>query len=204
MTDAYPLRWPAGWPRAKSRNHNVPFSVTPDRAAQSLYAELRKINATHLVVSTNAPLRNDGTPYRDALAERLTDPGVAVYFQRNARPMVMAQDAYSMPYANIRSLALAVEAMRAIERHGGGHMMERSFDGFAQLPPPAGSQVAAKRPWRAVLDLDGMAGPAFAQLAGAEAAYRTLARKHHPDAGGSADAMAELNNAINEAREELR
>lgn len=204
MTTAYPLAWPPGWPRVKSRNRNVPFSVTPDKAVASLYGELRKIGATHLVVSSNAPLRNDGTPYRDALSERLADPGVAVYFQRSARPMVMAQDAYSMPYANIRSLALAVEAMRAIERHGGGHMMERSFAGFAQLPPPEGERPKPQRPWRQVLGLIGMAGPNFAQLAGAEASYKTLARSSHPDApGGSHEAMAELNIAIEQAREEL-
>jgi hypothetical protein len=101
---------------------------------------------------------------------------------------------------------LAIEAMRQLERHGGGHMMQRAFDGFAQLPPPSGSaQTAPKRPWRTVLGLDGMSGPNFAQLAGAEASYKTLARKHHPDTeGGSHEAMAELNIAINDAREELK
>lgn len=205
-TSAYPLSWPVGWQRAKHRNRHVPFSVTPDRAVHSLYAELRKIGATHVVVSSNAPLRNDGTPYRDALSERLDDPGVAVYFQRNARPMVMAQDAYSMPYANIRSLALAIEAMRAIERHGGGHMMERSFDGFAQLPPPAGSSEQPQRPWREVLDMQGVDQTLITdfQRAIMEDRYRKLAKERHPDKpGGSHDAFAELNIAVQRAREEL-
>ena len=78
-----------------------------------------------------------------------------------------------MPYANIRSLALAVKAMRAIERYGGGHMMERSFAGFAQLPPPEGESTIPRRPWREVLGRIGMAGPNFAQLAGAEASCKT-------------------------------
>jgi len=34
----------------------------------------------------------------------------------------------------------------------------------------------------------------------AEAAYRALARQRHPDAGGSNEAMQELNHAIEEIR----
>jgi hypothetical protein len=41
------------------------------------------------------------------------------------------------------------------------------------------------------------------QLILAEAAYKERARKAHPDAGGTAEAMAELNVAIGDAREEL-
>lgn len=202
MTDAYPLRWPEGWPRARSRKPGT-FSrtLTVDGAFRDLRRELGRLRASHVVISSNIRPRNVSS---DPTADARHEPGVAIYFQISGRPMSMAQDAFDSVAKNARSLALAIEAMRAIERHGGGHMMQRSFDGFAQLPPPEGTQSAPKRPWRTVLELDGMAGPNFAQLAGAEASYRTLARKHHPDAGGSADAMAELNIAINEAREELR
>jgi hypothetical protein len=40
-----------------------------------------------------------------------------------------------------------------------------------------------------------------ADLEVAEAAYRTLARRHHPDRGGSLDVMRRLNWAIQEIRE---
>lgn len=205
MTEAYPLRWPAGWPRAKGRILGG-FQVSPDKAVLSLLENLRKIRATNVVVSSNCPLRQDGTPYRDALTSRLPDPGVAVYFQYHGKPMVMAQDAYVLPLANARSLALAIEAMRAIERHGGGHMMQRSFDGFAQLPPPNGGASAPIRPWREVLGMEGVDPSLIAEFQRpiVEDRYRKLAKERHPDTPtGSAEAFAELNNAVETARAEL-
>ncbi len=203
MTEAYPLKWPAGWPKKTGYMAGGPFKgLTPEKALNSLKRELKLLGAQNVVVSSNLRPRNY---VGDVRTNAQTSPGVALYFTLKARPMVMAQDVYTSAWANMRSLALAIEGMRQIERHGGGHMMERAFDGFAQLPPPAGSTAPAKRPWREVLELEGFSGPAFAVLAGAEASYKTLARKRHPDApGGSHDAMSELNMAIEDARAECR
>lgn len=208
MTQAYPLKWPDGWPRSKGRKGCGAFQVTPETAMRSLWDNLRKLRATGIVVSSNCKLRADGLPYAEDL--KFTghkDPGVAAYFQFLGRPMVMAQDAYNAPFANMRSLALAIDATRAIERHGGGHMMQRSFDGFAALPPPEGHSSAAKKPWRDVLDMPAEAYgglPADAQAAVAETRYKKLAKERRPDmAGGSAEAFAELNLAVEDARQEL-
>lgn len=206
--EAYPLAWPAGWPRAKGRMNHTRFSVLPEKALLSLLANLRQLRTSHVVVSSNCKLRNDGFPYSEDLKTTShKDPGVAIYFQFKAKPMVMAQDGYNAPYANMRSLALAIEALRTMERHGGGHMMERSFAGFAQLPPPEGSAAVQIRPWRDVLEMaesyNGI--PLEDQLVLAEAKYRKLARDRHPDASsGSADLMAELNLAIEAARAQLQ
>ncbi len=48
---------------------------------------------------------------------------------------------------------------------------------------------------------DGAAREAFLMLA--EARFKAKARQAHPDAGGTVDAMAELNIAVEEARAEL-
>jgi hypothetical protein len=205
MTEAYPLRWPEGWPRQNGRKGTGPFRTSADTAIRSLYENMRSLKATGLVVSSNCKIRQDGTPYREDMVARLKDSGVAVYFTYAGKPMVMAQDAYQLPMANIRSLALAIEAMRAIERHGGGYMMQRSFDGFAALPPPGGEAGYVKPPWRKVLKMDayGEIAPEDAILL-AEAKYKQLARQAHPDAeGGDAQRMAELNVAIEDARAEL-
>lgn len=207
MTEAYPLRWPEGWPRLNGRKGTGPFRTSADTAIRSLYENMRALKATGLVLSSNCKIRNDGTPYREDMVARLKDPGVAVYFTYAGKPMVMAQDAYQLPMANIRSLALAIDAMRAIERHGGGYMMQRSFDGFAQLPPPGGAEAYQKKPWRGVLELpEAVYGalPKDNQLILAEAAYRRAAKAAHPDTpGGEAEKMAELNVAIEDARAEL-
>ena len=48
----------------------------------------------------------------------------------------MACDRFDNAAANMRSLGLAIEAMRQLERHGVGTMMERAFTGFVALPAP--------------------------------------------------------------------
>ncbi len=195
MTEAWPLHWPDGWPRtSEHRRKNWLASGAHQRPSWTdtmnrLFGELRRLGARNVVLSTNQPLRQDGLPY----ANRRLDgaPGAAVYFTLNERDLVMAQDLYWSVADNIRSLALAIEGMRQMKRHGGGHMMERAFAGFTALPPP--SDI---RPWREILG-------ECANLVVAEACYKRQARERHPDAGGSDAAMAELNVAMEAARAEL-
>lgn len=150
MTEAYPLRWPPGWPRHKGAQDSDTRFKGPtfhwDRVYRGLQEEIRRIGGTKIVVSTNQPLRNDGYPY--AQQRNISDVGVAVYFMRNGKPMVMAQDRFWSIIGNMRSLTMAIEGLRQMERHGGATMMERAFDGFTALPPPAAD-------WETTLGLQG-------------------------------------------------
>ncbi len=138
MTEAYPLKWPAGWPRHKGALDSDARFKGPtfhwDRVYRGLKEELRRIGATNIVVSTNQPLRQDGAPY--AQQRNIQDVGVAVYFTRNGKSLVMAQDRFWSIIGNMRSLTMAIEGLRQMERHGGAVMLERAFDGFAALPAP--------------------------------------------------------------------
>jgi len=203
MAEAYPLEWPHGWPRSKYRKSGRAFkNLTPDRAFRGLTDELTRLGARDVVLSTNLKPRLYAGPAGDPRQ----DPGVAIYFTLNGRQMTMAQDAYDSVYANARSLTLAIDAMRAIERHGGGTMMQRAFSGFQALPPPGGHAEYQKKPWRTVFKMvvaDGL--PKDMQLAIAEATYKKMARDAHPDSpGGDPQLMAELNVAIDDARQELK
>lgn len=199
MTQAYPLHWPDGWPRTEpaARQKSSPFKVGTGKAIDELYAELERLGAENIVLSSNLTMSTFARPY--AKQRQPEDPGITVYFQLNDRPMVMARDRYADWRDNIRSIGLAITALRGLQRHGGAHMMERAFEGFAALPPPGSAH-----PWRETLGVAGLdcTIPTVA-LAGAEAAYKTLAREHHPDVGGSDDVMAELNTAIAAARREF-
>lgn len=203
MTTAYPLAWPEGWPRTNPAHRSGGYQfkqagepgsyskklVTFDRARKLLTEELQRMKATNVVLSTNLPIRQDGWPYADAARRKIEDPGVAVYFTIKDRPMVMACDGFDYIAANMRSLGLAIEAMRQLERHGGGHMMDKAFAGFTALPPP-------KSCW----DILGVA-PGSSKDA-INKAFRLLAGLHHPDAGGSTSLMAELNAARDQALKE--
>ena len=137
MTEAYPLSWPPGWPRHKGAQDSDSRFKGPtfrwDRVFRGLEDELRRIGATEIVISTNQPVRNDGLPY--AQQRNIADVGVAVYFMRNGKALVMAQDRFWSIIGNMRSLTMAIEGLRQMERHGGATMMERAFDGFLALPP---------------------------------------------------------------------
>jgi hypothetical protein len=140
------------------------------------------------VISTNHPVDRNGIPREGT---RIADHGVAVYFMLKGKHLAMACDRFTNAAANMRSLALGIEHLRGLERHGGGVMMERAFSGFAALPPPKSQH------WE-VLDI-----PPGSQAHDIERAFRRKAMTTHPDQGGSDDAMAELNSAREAALREI-
>ena len=208
MTQAYPLQWPhtrkrrdpaqrsyGAFGTMKSRgNWQSKERVTVAEALGRLQDELDRIGAKSYVLSTNLETRLDGLP-RSGQREP-ADPGVALYFELNGEPHCLPCDTYLSVAQNIAAIAKHIEATRAIERYGVASLKEM-FTGFAALPAP---DQATKRTWRQVL---GLAGAHMVDKAMIETAYRQLAKKSHPDHGGSDAAMAELNTAKVDALREI-
>jgi hypothetical protein len=191
--EAYPLKWPDGWPRTNpsARENDDRFrNPSTGRARDQLMDELRLLGATEIIVSSNVPIKADGLLYADN--KRLDDPGIAVYFKYKKKNFVMARDSFTSVAGNLRTLGLAVEHLRGLERHGGSLMFEKAFQGFLAITPPDW-----KKPWREVFGIKPDWTGNIADL------YRTKARTRHTDAGGSDTLMAELNVAYAEARREL-
>lgn len=182
MTQAYPLQWPHGRPRTKQRVSSA-FKITPRRAFDELMEELHRFGAVSPVVSTNALLRRDGTPYAGALDDELPDPGVAVYFLRQKRLVCLACDTYRLPYQNVRALGLSIKALRDMDRWGAGQVLDQAFEGFTALPPPDVMGEDGDAAWWVVLGVEPTA--TRDQIADA---YKARARA----AGG---ASVELNGA---------
>lgn len=213
---AYPLSWPTGWKRTPSDQQesgrfgvrkpsrvgswNTLENISISEATNRLLHELERMGVERgdVVLSTNLLLRLDGLP-RSGQAEP-RDPGAAVYWRDpfNSQPRSMAIDRYNRVAQNIAALAATIEALRAIERHGGAVVLERAFTGFASLPAPIAASM--HRPWRDVLGL----GPGAPSKDEIDRAFRRLAAQHHPDRGGSAARMAEINLARDEAMQELK
>lgn len=186
MAESYPLHWPPGWQRTPDykRTSGGKFNTTFERARAELLKELRLLGAAGVVISSWLPLRRDGLPYADQARRALDDPGVAVYFVLRKRQMVMARDAYRTVHDNLRSIGLGIAHLRGMERHGGGQMMERAFEGFAQLAAPE------KFDHWAILGLrhDATRDDIVAK-------FRELSKRHHPDMGGEASEFTKIERA---------
>lgn len=218
VVKAYPLQWPAGWKRARpDRRFRGSFSkgersystdgassritykdLTVADAVQRVAAELRRMGVTEndMVISTNLKLRMDGLPRSDQ--PRPQDPGVAVYWidRASGTRRCMAIDMmYDIVEHNLAAIAATLDAMRAIERHGGAAILDRAFTGFTALPPP----LAAARPWREVL------GVAFDERDAGRIreCYRICRSKTHPDKGCSSEAYQAVDRAYEQAQREL-
>ena len=213
--DAYPCLWPEGWERTKAFDRKrSKYELAFARARDDIMRQLKLLGAREIVVSTNIPLRRDGLPLAGMAEPK--DPSVAVYWAERDKwdpktadykykHRVIACDCWRTVRENLRAVGQAIESLRALKRCGATQVVERAFDGFVALPAQAGPNSNGHRPWREVLKLVNLAGPPFVIQAAVEASYKTLARERHPDvAGGSHDAMAELNRAREEAMREVQ
>lgn len=185
--EAFPLSWPAGWPRARRSQRSRFGQNSLYKSRAFLQHELRLLGATSVVLSTNIPLRLDGLPYSGS--KEPADHGVAVYFRLKGEPRVLACDKWDRVADNMTALAKHIEAVRGQVRWGVGSL-EQAFGGYKALP-----EMGARKQWWEVLALKPDAG-----IDEVERKRQELLMRHHPDRGGSHALAAEINAAVDEAR----
>lgn len=190
---AYPLSWPDTFPRSKAREKGQ-FRTTLAGALKNVETSMRAFSRdsgksiSGLVISSNVTLG----------VQKPDDPGVAIWFTWDGLGVCIAVDRYQTVEANLQAVHHIIEARRTELRHGTLALVRATFQGFAALPPPPGS--ATKKTWREVLGFGSVFRPTAEHI---NAKYREKARAVHPDAGGSTEAMAELNRARDEALKEV-
>jgi hypothetical protein len=183
----YPLQWPDTLPRTPVPGPSQ-FKTSLSGALKNVDTSLRAFGrdsgkpVTDIVLTSNVSGLSLGSP---------KDKGVAAWFTWDGEQRCIAVDRYSKVECNLQAIHHIIEARRTEMRHGGLHIVRQTFKGFTALPAPAGQAPPA--PWWIVLDV-----PAIATAEQIEAAYRARAKRAHPDAGGSNDAMARLNRARQE------
>lgn len=189
--EKYPLSWPTHWKRTPPgdrkrsafgyRNRRPSLAM----AIQAMSAELNRLGATDVIVSTNKPLRLDGLPRSDSTEP--ADGGAAVYFNLDGAPRVLACDKWQTVGENLWAIFKHIESVRGQERWGVGSL-DQAFRGYDALPEPK------RADWWTVLELDPRA-----YRDEIEAAYRSLLFKVHPDHGGTSEAFARVRNAYKDA-----
>lgn len=185
-----PLVWPENEPRTplNKRRSSSPFQTAEDKTRRQLEDELRRFRATDVVLSFNVERRG-----------KIDDPAVALYFNLpDGRAIAICCDLYYKRGDNTRALYMVIEAMRTIERYGGQHLSQKSFTGFAALPPPFDC-------WK-VLGISKGVGEGLNLRMRREYvldAFRNKAKEGHADAGGTGVNMGELVKARDEAFAQL-
>ncbi len=208
----FPLTWPEGWKRTAPNNrkearfHSTNFSCDNENlyrtkteltiavGTQRILSELRAFGVREgdSIISTNLILRLDGLPRSNQMEP--ADPGASVYWKAPGDKItkVMAIDLYNRVADNLGAIAATLSAMRSIDRHGGAQILERAFLGFTALPEP--------KNWRKVLGIENGTVPIYL----VRTRFKYLAMQAHPDHGGTHEAMAELNLAMEAAERELK
>lgn len=205
-SEAYPLTWPVGWPRTTNRRHAKFGKRVAVRSGESswtraetltigdglkrLQGELGRLGATHVVISSNLRRNLDGSITANQ-GKHGMDTGIAVYFKLKGKSRVLACDRWFSAADNMAAIAGHIDAIRACDRYGVG-TLDQAFAGYQALPAQAAS-------WFVVLEF---AVPPT-NWDTVEARYKSLARTHHPDAGGSGETMAKINEAYATARKEF-
>jgi hypothetical protein len=214
---AYPLAWPAGWPRATARkngkfhrterqwhqgvnggsgwNSTRKVSVSMWDGSQRVLRELERFRVARgtIVISTNVELRRDGLPRSDRRAP--TDPGVAVYWLLDGASQCIAVDIYDSVEDNLAAVAATIDAMRAIERHGGAQILKRAWQGFTALPS---STTTVRTTEQAIAHLATIVGYKLGTLVPLKdveeclALVRLARNRTHPDKGGSTVAFQDV------------
>ena len=192
MITAYPLQWPAGWPRSKFKQDSRLAKYSFAQARDDCLDELQRLGATDVVMSSNLTLRQDGLPYSGQ--RQPEDAGIVVYFKLRGEDQCIPCDKWSSIEQNLRAITKTIDALRGIERWGAKEMVNAAFRGFKALPENAIVTPYMKRAWYEVLEVSQTAGPEIIK-----AAYRQKMLKAHPDHGGSIDDFNEVQDAFKEA-----
>jgi hypothetical protein len=191
---AYPLAWPPDHKRApyrESSRFGTNSSIQSKRTSlneviNDLILELQRLGARGVTISANLALRQDGYP-KSGQAQPM-DPGVAVYFTLNKKSIVLPCDRWHRVECNLMAVVKHIEATRGLARWGVG-TLEKHFDGFARLP-----EKAQADPWWRTLNVE-----PTAKREEIDKAFRSLAKSHHPDAGGDVEQWHRISDAYDMA-----
>ena len=217
MPDRWQIRSLPAWtdPPAPARRGAHLFRATWDDTLKFLLDEIDRIEGRLPVllqlVCDASDIRADGMLRARAYVRH---PGVVISFQTGRLgPLRYATDAYEDGYyrgglngwqANVRAVALTLEALRSIDRWGVSRRGEQ-YRGWTAIAAPAPAFATADEAARWMREYAAeLFGPEGAKRWNGSlgALYRAMARKMHPDSGGERadwDRLDEARRMLEEA-----
>lgn len=192
MYNTYTVRpiitWP-GKPTPSYARKRDTFKAGWSQTINLLERELRNLNAKQIVLEMNVrerDIRNDGMIRADA---RPSLPGVILRFTGKHGPMTMPCDRFTDWQANVRAIALSLEALRKVDRYGVTQTGEQ-YRGWKALTEVVDDVDAAAQ----FLGKLAMVLPIVVKndAAAFQIAYRSASKAAHPDTGGSHEQFVAL------------
>lgn len=192
------VAWPeTPTPPSERRSRQTYRQGWSDTLARLRY-ELERIQARDVVVQLDLAerqIRNDGWPRADATPR---SPGVIVSCEIPSVGRVRyAVDSCEVWHHNARAIALGLEALRAVDRSGISRRREQ-YAGWKALPASTSTTLTAEEAAALLVRESGTSVSAEHLLASIDSvrhALRTARARAHPDAGGSADRFARVQEA---------
>jgi hypothetical protein len=159
-------------PRSYSR-----FKANQRDTLRLLEYELIQLYAKNVIIGAgfrDSDLKMDGTPRADRQQQPYLHPGVEISFDSKFGRLTYATDEFTDWRANLRAIALSLQALRAVDRYGVSKRGQQ-YAGWAQLPP--GDSLIER-------------GRKLVEAAGS---YDAAIKAHHPDRGGTTEDAAAIN-----------
>lgn len=182
-------RWPVTPTDGRNRKRG-PFRAGYRDTIELLDRELRHLGGKQIVIQAYLQprdIRNDGMIRADA---RPSDPGIILSFESKHGPLSYPCDTFTDWQDNLRAIALAIEALRTVDRYGVTKRGEQ-YKGWTQLPPPNGDH------WTQAQAIEFMRAFVGRQLdgEGIDAWLRRAEFKSHPDHGGNPEDFKKVQQA---------
>lgn len=214
----YTTRPLSGWdgPRTPhpDRRSRYAFRASWADTLELLERELRYLDARDLVLEADfreQDLRLDGMPRSNA--REPIDPGVRLSFESKHGPLIYQCDSVDHWKANVRSIALGLEALRAVDRYGITRRAQQ-YTGWRQIGAGPATSLVQDAPWTRERAAEVIAQYAYPKSTidelspstvptilawpadGAAVIVRRAQRYAHPDTGGDAEAFDEVQRAL--------
>lgn len=196
MTLQYQFRPIDAWPTTRTVNRKKsPFQASWGKTLGMLENELGHLQASGVVIQAYvdaSKIRNDGMLYASA---KPSQPGVILSFNSKHGPLLYPCDTFDDWQANVRAIALSLEALRKVDRYGVTKRAEQ-YKGFEKLegPSPADQMNHAAK---VLCNAAGYAAVKPEHLNGdfLEQVYRKAATATHPDHGGTDEKFKAVESA---------
>lgn len=195
--------WPHVVTPSSQRRSRWTFKASHDETLVKLDYELEQLGAESALIETAVrpqDVRRDGTALK-ASAPLPVHPGVSVTVRTETGVRVFATDVCETWQHNLRSIALGLEALRAVSRYGITPRGEQ-YAGFLAIESGRPAAMTVEDAARLLVgmsdaeDTDVVVDQAIVDPAIRRALYRQAAANHHPDKGGDAAAFVRLGEAM--------